>query len=290
MGWLNRVYKRLYTTKLNYKGWDKMSNNLLTKFEKNFGLKLNEEGEIVVGSTTVAEKYGKEHKNVLSKIDKFVEVVPELGQLNFKPSSYTNLQSKEQREYIMNRQGFSILVNKFTGNKALKFTVKYTQAFEEMAKEIKRLQQDNKQLESDKEELHKIALSNKEQKDRKYQADKVLYGWKSIRSLLENCTYKNIEDVVENIIDFHVNILKKNDRAYNYKRMDKTEYKQAIRDRVFNILEDIYNTTLNGTLRSVVGEIRVNNRQNVIETKNRSNAHKINDLENKLEKVCPTRS
>ncbi|WP_051931528.1 hypothetical protein [Clostridium sp. KNHs214] len=221
------------------------------------------------------------HDSFMTKIKKELETLKLLGlggQQNFLESYYINKQNKKQPCFALNRDGMLQMLNSESTYCRYK-TIEY----------INKLEQDNKQLENDKEELHQIALSSKEQKKRKYEADKVLYGWKSIRSLLENCTYKNIEDTVNNIIDFHVNVLKKNDRAYSYKDMRKTEYKQAIRDRVFNILEDIYNKTLDGTLRSVVGELRVNNRQNVIETKNRSHSHKITELENKIEKVCPTR-
>lgn len=112
----------------------------LTRFEKEFGLTVNEEGKIVVGSRVVAEKYGKRHDNVLVKIDGFVEAVPELGVLNFKEAQYTDEQNGQiYREYIMDRQGFSILVNKFTGKEALLFTIKYTQAFEDMSEQLKQI-------------------------------------------------------------------------------------------------------------------------------------------------------
>lgn len=265
-----------------------MKNELLTKMTEFEG----QEKILVLDSREVAEMMGKEHGDLMKDIQgsgKNLGIIPVLEKGNFPVSKYfikSNYKVKGNNKtyncYLCTKMGCEMLCNKLQGEKGILFTARYVERFNQ-------LQQDNKQLENDKEELHKIALSDKELKDRQYEADKVLYGWKSIRSLLENCTYKNIEDTVENIIDFHVNILKKNDRAYSYKDMNKTEYKQAIRDRVFNILEDIYNTTLDGTLRSVVGELRVNNRQNVIETKNRSHSHKINDLENKLEKVCPTK-
>lgn len=269
-----------------------MSNNLLTKMTEFEGQEVK-----VLDSREVAEMGEITHSDLLKKLEgttksdgsvKQIGIIPVLAKGNFPlgeyfiESSYVDKNNQLRKCYLFTKKGCEFIANKFTGEKGILFTARYVERFNQ-------LEQDNKQLENDKEELHKIALSNKEQKKRKYEADKVLFGWKSIRSLLENCDYKNIEDTVEKIIDFHVNILKKNDRAYNYKNMNKTEYKQAIRDRVFNILEDIYNTTLNGTLRSVVGELRVNNRQNVIETKNRSHSHKINDLENKLEKVCPRR-
>lgn len=96
--------------------------------------------KILVSSRKVAEVYGKEHKNVLSKIRGFVKVIPELDGLNFKLVEYEDEKGELRPEYLMDRQGFSILVNKFTGDKALKFTYKYTLAFEQMTKELEKLQ------------------------------------------------------------------------------------------------------------------------------------------------------
>jgi Rha family phage regulatory protein len=102
---------------------------------KDLGLIIRE-SKVVVSSRDVAEVYGKEHKDVLKKIRDFIQIVPELGRRNFTPSVYVNDQNKEMPEFLMDRQGFSILVNKFTGEDALKFTVKYTKAFEDMAKSL----------------------------------------------------------------------------------------------------------------------------------------------------------
>jgi len=114
---------------------EKMS-NVLSKFEQEFGLTVNNEGKIVTSSLKVAEYYGKEHKDVLEKIRKFIDLIPELGQRNFSPSSYLNKQRKRQPIFTMDRQGFSMLVNKFTGDEATLFTYRYTKAFEEMAEEL----------------------------------------------------------------------------------------------------------------------------------------------------------
>lgn len=102
---------------------------------ENLGLIIQND-KVVVSSRKVAEIYGKRHDNVIAKIEGFIKEVPELGALNFKESSYLNSQNRKQPEYIMDRQGFSILVNKFTGVKALQFTVKYTQKFEDMSKQL----------------------------------------------------------------------------------------------------------------------------------------------------------
>ncbi|MBU3216676.1 Rha family transcriptional regulator [Clostridium estertheticum] len=49
-------------------------------------------------------------------------------------AKYLDEQGKERPMYIMDRQGFAMLVNKFTGDEATIFTYKYTKAFEESGK------------------------------------------------------------------------------------------------------------------------------------------------------------
>lgn len=94
-----------------------------------------QDSKVVVSSRKVAENYGKEHKNVLRDIRGIIETVP-ATELNFEPSEYTDLTGRRLPEYIMDRQGFSMLVMGFTGDKARKFTYQYTQAFEKMAAQL----------------------------------------------------------------------------------------------------------------------------------------------------------
>ena len=50
--------------------------------------------------------------------------------------SYIDEKGESRPEYLMDRQGFSILVNKFTGKKALRFTYEYSIAFEKLAQQL----------------------------------------------------------------------------------------------------------------------------------------------------------
>lgn len=85
----------------------------------------------------------------------------------------------------MDRQGFSILVNKFTGTEALKFTYKYTKAFEEMSGEIERLKSENK-------DLYNIAISDEDLERREHKAKLKRYAIKNLRNVLIECTYKDL--------------------------------------------------------------------------------------------------
>lgn len=248
----------------------------LTKFERDFGLKLNKKGEIVVGSITIADKYGKRHDNVVTKIKGFIELIPELSDLNFKVANYLDEQGKPRPCYEMDRQGFAMLVNKFTGDKATIFTYQYTKAFEEMAKEIERLKTDNK-------DLYNIAISDNEQADREYKAKVKRYAIKNLRNVLNECTYKNIEDTVFDIVDFHENMSKK-DRYVFHQKKNKTQYKQHIRKYLSELLDNIYNECNNGDLKVIALRLEKDVMEDRLKTTNRSGGKTISHLRNKYSK------
>ena len=89
----------------------------------------------VVSSLDVSLNYEKDHARVLKDIRLLIDQVPQ-AQGNFALGSYVDLNNQKRPMYLMDRQGFSMLVMGFTGQKAKQFTYKYTQAFEEMSKEI----------------------------------------------------------------------------------------------------------------------------------------------------------
>lgn len=102
--------------------------------------------EIINGQPTtlsnhVASYFKKLHKNVIRDIRNLVNTAPELGQLNFEPSSYINEQGKEQPCFRMDRKGFVLLAMGFTGPDALKFKMAYIDAFDKMEAELRNRQQ-----------------------------------------------------------------------------------------------------------------------------------------------------
>lgn len=96
-----------------------------------------------VDSLFVAECFEKEHKNVLRDIQRITEptsgLSEEFRQLNFEPSYYRNKQNKRQPCYYLTRDGFTMLVMGYTGQKALKFKEMYIRRFNEMEELIKNL-------------------------------------------------------------------------------------------------------------------------------------------------------
>ena len=65
----------------------------------------------------------------------------------FIESSYVASNGKTNKEYLLTRDGFSLLVMGFTGQKALEWKLKYIRAFNEMEKELKRLYEERRQRE-----------------------------------------------------------------------------------------------------------------------------------------------
>lgn len=94
-------------------------------------------GEPVVSSRQIAESFGKEHKHVLRDIENLIGGEPKIGLSSmFFKSEYISSQNKKLPEYLMNRDGFSLLVMGFTGKAALEWKLKYIAAFNEMEKKL----------------------------------------------------------------------------------------------------------------------------------------------------------
>ena len=98
-----------------------------------------ERDEAVCSSLDVSRSFGKRHDNVLRAIGGLLE--NEETQKMFKKSNYVDSQNKQKYPmYLMNRDGFSLLVMGFTGKKALDWKLKYINAFNQMEKIIRERQ------------------------------------------------------------------------------------------------------------------------------------------------------
>lgn len=109
----------------------------------------NRNGQILASSLEVAEKFGKKHAEVIysieGRIDRNGKVknngllmsgISQLSQMFIK-SEYIDSQNRTKYEYLMNRDGFSLLVMGFTGSKALEWKLKYINAFNQMEDTLK---------------------------------------------------------------------------------------------------------------------------------------------------------
>jgi Rha family phage regulatory protein len=98
------------------------------------------DGEVFATSRDVAAYFGKEHRNVLQAIDNLIAQEAALGLLTFQQTPYVEPSTGQQyRMYEMDRDGFTLLAMGFTGTKALKWKLKYIEAFKAMEAEVRRI-------------------------------------------------------------------------------------------------------------------------------------------------------
>lgn len=94
-----------------------------------------ENSQAVTNSLLVAEKFNKNHRDVIRSIRDLLSSAQNCAHL-FIESSYIDTSNRTYPMYIMNRDGFSLLVMGFTGEKALKFKLDFINAFSEMEKTL----------------------------------------------------------------------------------------------------------------------------------------------------------
>ena len=94
--------------------------------------------QAMTNSLLVAEKFEKQHKDVLEAVRKLTlaENSADLSQM-FAEVELPDTYGRMRPAYIMNRDGFSLLVMGFTGEKALRFKLEYIDAFNKMEQAIK---------------------------------------------------------------------------------------------------------------------------------------------------------
>ncbi|MGV8092493.1 MAG: Rha family transcriptional regulator [Mangrovibacterium sp.] len=98
----------------------------------------SKKGAPVTNSLLVAEKFEKRHDHILRDIKNMItkDSTQNWGQF-FYSTTYGDSSGKQNEMYIMNRDGFSLLVMGFTGIKALRFKIDYIDAFNKMEEALK---------------------------------------------------------------------------------------------------------------------------------------------------------
>ena len=94
--------------------------------------KINKQEVTVVSSLDVAETFGKEHNHVLRDIRE-LECSNEFRQSNFGQIYYEDKYGRKQKAYAITRDGFTLLVMGYTGEKAMKFKEAYIKQFQEIS-------------------------------------------------------------------------------------------------------------------------------------------------------------
>lgn len=111
---------------------------------------MGSDNQALTNSLLVAKTFEKEHKDVIRAIRNIINTTAqncafvENQQVNSmfdlteqKIPMPNNTGFKRVPLYIMNRDGFTMLAMRFTGAKALKFQLKYIQAFNDMERKLK---------------------------------------------------------------------------------------------------------------------------------------------------------
>ncbi|WP_257941562.1 phage regulatory protein, Rha family [Campylobacter lari] len=99
--------------------------------------------QVTTTSLSVAAVFNKRHDNIIAKINELPQ--DEFNALNFKAVEYKDKKGELRPCYNLTRDGFSLLVMGFTGEKAYKFKIEFIKAFNEMEKCLKNLEQENMQ-------------------------------------------------------------------------------------------------------------------------------------------------
>ena len=97
------------------------------------------EKQAVTTSLKVSEIFQKEHHNVIKDINRIKGKIDNVKFYDiYKVGKYYDSGSRERDMYYMDRDGFTLLVMSYTGQKAMDFKLKYMNAFNKMEEHIKR--------------------------------------------------------------------------------------------------------------------------------------------------------
>ena len=98
------------------------------------------DNKVFTDSLFIAEVFEKNHAHILRDIKNMCD--DEFKTLNFKEANYKASNGKTNPCYNLTRDAFSLLVMGFTGQKAYKWKILFINAFNEMEKRLKNLEQE----------------------------------------------------------------------------------------------------------------------------------------------------
>lgn len=111
----------------------------------------------ITTSRNVAENFEKNHRDILESIRNLTAENSATRNMFFE-TTYKNTRGQEYPEFLMNRDGFTLLAMGFTGKKALEFKLAYIDQFNRMENHIKR-QLDASQLSPELQILNQMIQS-----------------------------------------------------------------------------------------------------------------------------------
>ena len=95
--------------------------------------------EATTTSLLIADGFGKRHDKVLRAIENVISNLPKSGDVKsmFWKTTYQDVKGERRPMYKMNRDGFSLVVMGFTGEKAMTWKLKFLERFNAMEKIIR---------------------------------------------------------------------------------------------------------------------------------------------------------
>ncbi|HEG5891059.1 TPA: Rha family transcriptional regulator [Campylobacter jejuni] len=111
---------------------------IINNVEVNLNIK---ENKVFINSLDLAKVFKKRHDNIIQTIENLPQ--DEFKTLNFEISSSirkNGLFEKDTKFYNLTRDGFSLLVMGFTGQKAYKWKIEFIKAFNEMEKRLRNIE------------------------------------------------------------------------------------------------------------------------------------------------------
>ncbi|RTJ68979.1 Rha family transcriptional regulator [Campylobacter jejuni] len=113
---------------------------IINNVEVNLNIK---ENKVFINSLDLAKVFNKNHKDVLETTKN--QPQNDFTESNFILSTYKDKKGELRPCYNLTRDGFSLLVMGFTGEKAYKWKIEFIKAFNEMEKRLKNLEQEQMQ-------------------------------------------------------------------------------------------------------------------------------------------------
>lgn len=89
-------------------------------------------GQLVTDSRKVAAVHGKRHDNVIRLVRTRIAEAGEWGVLNFEETPYIGASGETYPMFTMTKDGYTFLVGKMTGKKAVEHQIAYIKAFNAM--------------------------------------------------------------------------------------------------------------------------------------------------------------
>jgi Rha family phage regulatory protein len=184
-----------------------MINNNLVEIKNN---------RVVVSSLQIAEHFGKLHKDVLENIRQIL--VAENSATNFYEETTFDYRGRKFPIYLMDKDGFSLLVMGFTGKEALEWKIKYIKAFNAMEQEIQHKEYQASLAKSSENELlrKKVEQLKKDKFDISIQVDLAIRERRNLETELEIQ-----EKVINNIKKAYIEKFEKDKNNITNTEMDE---------------------------------------------------------------------